>query len=119
LRSQPEVVFAELDRIYEPQTVTPNDPWYANWEWHLKKISAPTAWSTTTGSNSVTIAIIDTGVYASHEDLASKLVSGWNVYSNNSDTSDVYGHGTQVAGAAAAASNNGLGVASVCWGCWI
>ena len=38
---------------------------------------------------------------------------GWNFYDNNSDTSDVVGHGTAVAGTAAAATNNSLGVASV------
>ena len=116
LKALPEVAFAELDRLVAPAAVTPNDPYYANWEWHLTKISAPTAWSTTTGSASITIAILDTGVYAAHPDLSSKLLAGWNTYSNTSNTNDVYGHGTQVAGAAAALSNNGTGVASVAWG---
>lgn len=47
------------------------------------------------------------------------MVPGWNFYDNNSDTRDVYGHGTAVAGSAAAIGNNGLGVASVAWGCSI
>jgi thermitase len=118
-RGRSEVAFAELDQLVPPADITPNDPWFANWESHLRKISAPTAWSTTTGSSAITIAIIDTGVDGTHEDLATKMVPGWNIYSNNSNTSDVYGHGTQVAGTAAAASNNGLGVASVCWNCMI
>jgi thermitase len=118
-KAQPEVEFAELDRIVEPADITPNDPWFANWEWHLKKIQAPTAWSTTTGSSAVVIAILDTGVDGTHEDLASQMVSGWNVYDNNSATQDIIGHGTHVAGTAAAASNNGIGVASVAWRCKI
>jgi len=118
-RARPEVEFAELDRIVPVQEMIPNDPWYSNWEWYLPKISAPAAWQTTTGVNSVTIAIVDTGVDGAHEDLASKLVPGWNVYGNNSDSSDVYGHGTKVAGTAAASSNNGMGVASVAWNCRI
>ena len=116
-QSQPEVEFAELDRIVAPADMTPNDPWYANWEWHLKKIQAPTAWPTTTGSNNIIIAILDTGVDGTHEDLISKMVPGWNTYNNNSNSTDVAGHGTAVAGTAAASSNNAIGVASVCWAC--
>src|SRR5215207_6482293 len=37
-RAFPEVEFAELDQVVEPAQMTPNDPWYANWEWHLQKI---------------------------------------------------------------------------------
>ena len=118
LQSRPEVEFAELDSVYAPDSVVPNDPLFPN-EWHLQKISAPTAWSATTGSNIITVAILDTGVDSSHPDLAAKVVPGWNFYDNNADTSDVYGHGTAVAGSAAASSNNGTGVSSVAWGCQI
>lgn len=117
-QARSEVEFAELDRILEPGAIAPNDPWYPN-QWSLAKIGAPTAWATTTGAADVTIAILDTGVDGSHPDLASKMVPGWNVYDNNSNTSDVVGHGTMVAGTAAAISNNGQGVASVAWGCSI
>jgi len=116
-QSRPEVEFAELDAIISPAEVIPNDPWYAGWEWHLAKIQGPTAWSINPGSADVMIAILDTGVDGSHEDLAAKMVPGWNIYDNNSDTRDVNGHGTSVAGTAAALSNNGVGIASVAWGC--
>ena len=120
-RQRADVDFAEPDYLYEP-AIIPNDPWYSNQfapEWHLPKIAAPTAWDTNTGSTGVIIAVIDTGVYGAHEDLASKMVAGWNFYDGNSNTSDISGHGTLVAGSAAAMSNNGLGVASVAWGCKI
>ena len=117
-RNRPGVTFAELDSVVAPQDITPNDPSYPS-EWHLSKISAPAAWSTTTGSSTVTIAILDTGVDGTHPDLAPKMVPGWNFYDNNADTSDVYGHGTAVAGTAAASSNNGSGVASIAWNCMI
>jgi len=102
--------FAEPDMIYKPDT-TANDPYFGN-AWHLPKIQATTAWGTTRGDE-ITIAILDSGVDANHADLAGKLVAGWNFYDNNSNTSDVYGHGTKVAGAAAATTDNAMGVASV------
>jgi hypothetical protein len=112
-----EVVFAEPDLRVPPDAV-PNDPLYSR-EWHLGAISAPTAWDISTGSPNVIIAILDSGVYAGHPDLAAKMVPGWNTYDNNADTSDVYGHGTAVAGCAAASTQNAEGVASVAWGCRI
>jgi thermitase len=114
---RPEVAFSEPDRLVPPAMV-PNDTYYYM-AWHLSKISAPTAWDTTCGSSSVTIAILDTGVDGTHPDLSPKIVPGWNFYDNNSNTSDVYGHGTAVAGTAAACSNNGIGVASIAWNCKI
>lgn len=117
LASRPDVEFAELDRIVKPAEITPNDPWFGSWEWYLTKVGAPAAWSTTTGDSSIIIAILDTGVDGTHPDLQSKMVPGWNIYNNNSDTHDVYQHGTIVAGTAAAASNNSQGVASMAWNC--
>jgi subtilisin family serine protease len=102
--------FAEVDWRIGPDLVT-NDPYYGS-AWHLPVISAPNAWDRTLGKG-VIIAILDSGVDGTHPDLASRLVPGWNVYDNNADTTDVYGHGTKVAGAAAASSNNAAGVAGV------
>lgn len=116
------VVFAEPDYVVAPdQTATPmsaNDPYFGS-AWHLNKMSCPTAWTTTTGSSSIIVAILDTGCDPTHPDLAPKYVPGWNTYDNTADTSDVYGHGTATAGTAAAASNNGAGVTSIAWNCRI
>lgn len=102
----------ELDRLLEPaQTIS--DPAYNN-SWALPKIQAPGAWDITAGEG-ITIAILDTGVDSTHPDLAANMLPGWNMYDNNSDTRDVYGHGTKVAGAAAAVANNGAGSAGVAW----
>ncbi|MEK7212151.1 MAG: S8 family serine peptidase, partial [Patescibacteria group bacterium] len=113
-----DIEFAEVDAIVAPDLI-PNDPWYTNWEWHLPKISAPAAWDITTGTSTVIVAIGDTGVDCAHEDLAGKCLPGWNFYDNNSDTSDVYGHGTRVAGTAVANTNNAVGIAAICWNCKI
>ncbi|MEW6207796.1 MAG: S8 family serine peptidase [Acidobacteriota bacterium] len=116
--SLPEVEFVELDQLHSPDEMIPNDPSFQS-QWHLPKVSAPAAWSLTTGSNAVKIAILDTGVDPYHPDLSSKLVPGWNIFNNTPDTRDVYGHGTKVAGVAAASTNNATGVASVGWNCLI
>jgi subtilisin family serine protease len=108
LSRNPHIEFAELDEAVAPDAGV-NDP-DASLEWHLGVIGAPAAWDLSVGSG-VTIAILDTGVDPTHPDLVQ--VPGWNFYDNNSNSADVYGHGTAVAGAAAAAMNNGIGVAGV------
>ena len=106
--------YVEPDYYAQQGQSTPNDSYY-NSQWHLPKIGSAAAWTRTTGSASVVIAVVDSGVYSAHPDLASKVVAGWNFVKNNADTSDVTGHGTEVAGVVAAATNNGIGVAGVSW----
>lgn len=110
LSRNPMLKFAELDMRFKI-AATANDPYFGS-AWHLARIGAPAAWDVATGQG-VTVAILDTGVDASHPDLSAQMVPGWNFYDNNSNSSDVQGHGTAVAGTAAAALNNGIGVASV------
>ena len=113
LARRPEVKFVERNRLLAPD-LAPNDPSYPS-QWHLPKISAQQAWDISTGVPEVVIAILDTGVDGTHPDLAAKMVAGYNSYDKNTDTRDVYGHGTKVAGAAAAIGNNGVGVSGVSW----
>jgi thermitase len=110
LRRNPDFKFVELD-LRVKSTLAVTDP-YAGSEWHLAKIGATSAWDTTQGAG-VIIAILDSGVDGAHPDLIPNLVPGYNLYGNNTDTSDVCGHGTAVAGSAAARTNNGIGVAGV------
>lgn len=81
-------------------------------------INAAEAWEVSTGSSAVAIAILDTGVSATHPDLTGKIVAGRNfVGANVNAWEDGNGHGTHAAGIAAARSNNSVGVAGVCWDC--
>lgn len=105
--------FVEEDHVVSA-SYTPNDPRYSE-QWHLPSVSAPQAWDNTTGSAEVTIAVIDTGVDYNHQDLAGKCVAGYNYVDRNSDPMDDHGHGTHVAGIAAALGDNSTGVAGADW----
>ncbi len=115
-RREKAVEFAERDYI-ATVVLTPNDTYFGN-QWGMTRIQAPQAWDITTGQASIKIAILDTGVDQNHEDLASKIVDNRN-FTTSGTVDDLYGHGTHVAGIAAAATNNGIGVAGVGYGCTI
>ncbi len=106
--------YAESDSLDYP-ALLPNDPMYAGSQGDKAMMNMPTAWDITTGNPNMVIAILDTGVNCNHADISGLCVAGRNTASNNSDTSDIYGHGTAVAGVAAARGNNSLGVAGGAW----
>ena len=113
--NQPEIGYAELDQELSALETTPNDPGWINQSGWLS-IRAPQGWDLSTGSPAVTIAIIDTGVDYFHPEFAGKLLSGYDFVNLDTDPQDDHGHGTHVAGIAAATGNNGLGLAGVAWG---
>ncbi|MEM3705949.1 MAG: S8 family serine peptidase, partial [Candidatus Bathyarchaeia archaeon] len=117
LSHNPMIDFVEENRQIPPEAI-PNDPYYTK-QWHLTKIEAPAAWDISTGNSNIIVAVLDSGVDPNHPDLAAKLLSGYNFYDNSYNTSDVYGHGTAVAGVAAAITSNALGVAGMAWQCLI
>jgi thermitase len=99
----------------------PDDSFYEEVQWPVNdnaiaKLRAPAAWSITTGSSDIVVAVLDTGVDFGHPDLDSKRYGGWNCLENNALYMDDHGHGTAVAGIIAAESNNGQGIAGVSWG---
>lgn len=87
---------------------TPNDPLLGQ-QWQIAKMKLPQAWDLNTGDAGTTIAILDTGCQMDHPDLASKYVAGYDPGENDNDPSDENGHGTHVAGIAAAATDNATG----------
>ena len=127
--------------------VIPNDPSFAV-EWGLHNtgqysgtpgndIGAAGTWQFTTGSRSVVVAVIDSGIDLTHPDLAANLwvnpgeipgdgidndsngfiddIHGWDFVDNDAVPQDGFGHGTHVAGILGAVGNNGIGVTGVNW----
>lgn len=132
LSQNPDVEYAEPN--YKTRlAVTPNDSLFT-YQYYLHNtgqeigapgspegksnadINAPAGWEETKGSDSVLIAIIDTGVDLLHPDLKNKIHSGGRDFINDDfDATDDYGHGTIVASVAAAETNNREGIAGVAW----
>ena len=97
-----------------PASGSPNDPLYGPSQADLRLIGLPSAWQTTTGSASVTVAIIDSGTTTSHEDLAgTTFISPYNTITGEPEAADDNGHGTHVTGTIAAQTNNGKGIAGI------
>lgn len=114
------VEYAEPDHLRYIQDITPDDPNYAQ-QWSLPQINAPAAWQTTTGSDTVTIAVIDTGFDFTHPDRPAHLIAGPTRIStsencpppSNGLPQDDNGHGTHVSGIIAARFNNETGIAGL------
>lgn len=112
LVNNPNVEYVLPDYVVRP-TFVPNDPYFASGtQWAPQKIQAPAAWDLATGSG-VTIAVIDSGIDPNHPDLRDRLVPGYNFFDGSYDTSDGCGHGTHVAGIAAATGNNSEGITGI------
>ncbi len=118
LASSPTVSYVERDGRVHADGVTVDDPLLNSAYWQLANTDLPDAWSLSTGSANVVVAVLDSGVDSGHEDLGT-FVPGHNFVDGGADTSDDNGHGTAVAGIIAAQGGNGKGIAGVCWKCRI
>jgi thermitase len=112
-KSNAAVRFAEPDSRTLAQLV-PNDASY-NQQWAPAKINAPMAWDVTTGSATITLAILDTGIDLTSQEFSGRVVPGYNFIGEDTNVQDDHGHGTHVSGIAAASGNNGVGIAGLAW----
>ena len=135
--------------MYSIFPLSPNDPDYLNGNlWGLHNtgqnagtddadIDAPEAWDRRTDAADIVVAVIDTGVRYTHEDLADNMwinsgevpgngvdddnngwvddVHGVNAFNDNGDPMDQQGHGTHCAGTVGGVGNNGIGITGVAW----
>jgi subtilisin family serine protease len=128
------VQFAEPDYIRHTTLTTPDDPKYLDGTlWGLNNygqsggtahadIDAPVAWDVLTSASNIIVAVLDTGIRYTHEDLAANMwmnpadgTHGTNSIAGTSDPNDDEGHGTLMAGVIGGVGNNGKGVVGVAW----
>ena len=127
LKAQGRVRYAEPDYLLTAAGAPsgPNDPYYSKL-WGMRAISADAAWGSTTGSSSVVVGVVDTGVDYNHPDLAANVwtnpgsingcaagTHGYSVITGTCDPMDDNDHGTHVSGTIGAVGNNGIGVIGV------
>ncbi|WP_209123182.1 S8 family peptidase [Alkalihalobacillus sp. BA299] len=117
LSNHPDVEFVEPNFLFTKQAkgTIPNDEFFQPYQWNLSQISAEEGWEVTEGSQGTTIAVLDTGVDPKHLDLKGKVLEGFNAFDGTNNSIDQHGHGTHVAGIAAAISNNVTGIAGIAW----
>jgi len=109
------VEFAEPDYAMRP-SIEPSDPYFGI-QWHHNNVNSQQAWNITTGSNSILVAVCDTGFDVNHPDLGPNLRTdlAYNAQDGSTYIYDANGHGTGTAGTLGAVGNNGTGVAGVNW----
>jgi serine protease len=147
LEQYPFIEYAEKIPVYRISFV-PNDPLYLSHQYNLLNVNAKQAWDICKGSPSVVIAVVDNAININHQDLEANIwtnpnvdpqtywdvadgylndIHGWNVADSNNNpnpptginASSDWNHGTHVSGIASAATNNGLGIASLGYSCKI
>jgi subtilisin family serine protease len=146
IEAEPEIPVEEHDALNQPPAAGPNDPLLGE-QWALintgqregkahADISALQAWQQkTTGSESIVVAVLDSGVDYTHPDLLNNIwirpaslapyndeqlgeiddEHGYNAVDNTGDPMDDNGHGTHCAGIIGAEGNNGVGISGVNW----
>jgi type VII secretion-associated serine protease mycosin len=104
---------ARMTALQATAPTTGADPMRAQ-QWDFAKINAQKAWQKSTGAN-VVVAVIDTGVDATHPDLKGQVLAEYDVINSttNATSSDENGHGTHVAGTIAADAGNEIGISGI------
>lgn len=133
LENEPTVIDASPNYYAYIDEVTPDDPRFSH-QYYLRNtgqvyeeasgytgtagsdIKASGGWEWHTGTDSIIVAVVDSGVNGDVEDLTGKLLPGRNYVDESHNTDDDHGHGTAVASIIAANTNNGTGIAGICWG---
>ncbi|MFN8177722.1 MAG: S8 family serine peptidase [bacterium] len=128
LRTDPDVELVQPDYLGKGGSA-PNDTFYGE-QWHLNNtgqsggtpgadIEAEAGWDIASGSNSVVVAVLDTGIDSDHPEFAGRILPGWDFVNDDADPEDDFGHGTLVTGLLAANADNAFSVSGVDHACMI
>lgn len=120
LRADPDVRYVESNSdVFGASEIAPDDPLRTSGDDEFGTNRIPPAWSWTTGSADVTVAVVDSGVTPNADLDDGRVLPGHDFVNNDEDANDDHGHGTMVAAAIAGEADNGVGGAGVCWRCRI
>ncbi|MBX3027653.1 S8 family serine peptidase [bacterium] len=110
-------LFSSVERDQQVRIAEPDDPYYQS-QWGLPRGGVPAAWALSSGAG-VTVAVVDTGVDASHPDLQGQLLPGYDFLNDDPYPNDDNGHGTRMSGIVGAACDNGEGICGVAPGAMV
>ncbi|NKY41715.1 S8 family serine peptidase, partial [Cellulomonas septica] len=113
LAADPHVAAVEVDHVRHAFGRT-DDPLLRDLSGSLEAIRLPRAWEASTGEG-VVVAVLDSGVDTTHEDLVAQMLPGTDLVDGDDDPADPKGHGTLVAGSIAATGDNGKGGVGVAY----
>ncbi len=111
LSENPNVLVAEKNS-YIQTSALPNDPDLSK-AWQFERIGADETWNKINNSETVVVAVIDTGLNTQHPDISNNVVGGYDYVEGTTEMVDLSGHGTLVSGCVAAVANNGIGIAGI------
>jgi subtilase family protein/Big-like domain-containing protein/fervidolysin-like protein len=109
--ADPQVQHVEENKVRRTEFLS-NDPLVTS-QWVLPQIGWDLVFGTVVPTGTAKVAILDTGIDATHPDLAGRVVAGTSILDGSNGMTDSHGHGTQVAGIVAAKTDNATGVAGI------
>ena len=110
-----EVLWAQPDLLLQP-TDAPDDPLWPQ-QWGPLQLALDQAWALTPGAPGTVLAVLDSGADLDHADLGGQIAWGLDTFAGDELAEDIFGHGTHCAGIAAAAGDDGVGVAGAAGRC--
>jgi len=116
LQERDDVYWVGPNYIYEPYSLTPNDPDFSR-QWAVDRLSLRQVWGINTGTSTVRVGIVGHGIDANHPELRGRVsaLSCGSLRELNTGTDGRLGYGTRQAGIIGAMGNNGIGIAGIAW----